>query len=69
MTLTKRHFEKLATSLHQAKPAEDGASVFMYNAAIIQWKRDVQSVSSVCQESNSLFDADRFKQWAEEGPA
>ena len=68
MTLTKRHFEKLATALHQAKPAGE-ASVFMYNEAIIQWKRDVEAVSSVCQESNSLFDADRFKQWAEEGPA
>lgn len=75
MSLTKRHFEKLASALHNARPTDvfGSRTGTMSTSGLYkmqtQWNKDVQAISKVCQESNSRFDADRFKQWAEEGPA
>jgi hypothetical protein len=33
----------------------------------VQWKRDIYAISEVCHDFNPLFDADRFKQAAQEG--
>ena len=66
--MTRQHFEKLATALHQAKPVTyTHTSPAKLKLREVQWKRDIQAISEVCQGFNPLFDADRFKQAAQEG--
>ena len=66
--MTRQHFEKLAKALHQAKPlAHTHSSPAQLKLREVQWKRDIHAISEVCHDFNPLFDADRFKQAAQEG--
>ena len=71
--MTRQHFEKLAKALHNARPTDVFGSRHgtMSTSGLYkmqtQWNKDVQAISEVCQGFNPLFDADRFKQAAQEG--
>lgn len=68
--MTRKHFERLASALHDVRPRviQTGPTTHVGSEGL-QWNKDVEAVCEVCKGFNPLFDADRFKQWAKEGPA
>jgi len=56
MTMTRKDFERLAAALNSSRPRD--------SIAYDQWHQDVEKIVGVCNHSNSLFNADRFRKAA-----
>lgn len=59
--MTRKDFEKFAKYMHSCKPDEKQTSAYY------QWCIDVDSVISVCLDSNPRFDRYKFTKACKEG--
>lgn len=53
--MTRKHFKALAEALRENRPPVFGENKFL------QWQGDCRAIGNVCQDFNSNFNLDKFR--------